>query len=600
MRNFLFAILYIISFRIYGQELPKQKPSIGRDSAITVQLFDVFYNSLSTPDTLKVKLFADSLNNFSKHSLWVQTTAYNNLLLGMRYLKKGYIRIAYKALDDALKVFRVNKNDFGIGMTLSHISVIITQEIYNNPVLDSATYQQYFKYLEEALEISKKNKNPMIVSNQEISLGLFHFTVKHYHEAYKHYKNSTIPYDEKDGVTFHFHYGGIWAQGLCSLYINKTEDGFKKINYVKKICKIPRKDNRNNYILAIMGIFLGQYYYEKGNYELALKELNDGYKAYLTFKSSFFLNQYNKVYYITYKALGNYKEALEYYEAVQKYNQLEERKNFQQNYLEFQLKYDDEKQKTIIQKLENEKLQTEANRNNWIRNLLILSLLIGLIFLLYTLWANRKLRQKNAEIEEALLKGQTLERKRVAQELHDNLSAKISGIRWRLESIQPDFNIEKQKQIYESSVNALSEVYTDVRLISHNLLPAELELKGMRFALENLVKELNSLERTQFELEVDDSIKRFGNKAEYELFSVILELSNNILKHSGAKDAKIAMHQAGNRIVLIVEDNGKGLGENAHKGGMGMKNMKARIENLGGSFSIESNEGVKAQIEIPI
>jgi two-component system, NarL family, sensor kinase len=210
------------------------------------------------------------------------------------------------------------------------------------------------------------------------------------------------------------------------------------------------------------------------------------------------------------------------------------------------------------------------------------------------------LKTKNREIEEALLKGQNLERKRVAQELHDNLSAKISGIRWRLESIEPDFKVEKQKQIYQSSVNALAEVYTDVRLIAHNLLPAELETKGLSVALQSLVNELNGLNKTNFTLNISPEITRFQNKIEYEIFSIILELSNNILKHSQAKNALISLETEKNIFKLRVSDNGIGIEEDSIKSGMGMSNLKSRVASLNGKMTIESREGVCAVIEVPV
>ena len=213
------------------------------------------------------------------------------------------------------------------------------------------------------------------------------------------------------------------------------------------------------------------------------------------------------------------------------------------------------KKENQIKTLENEKLQSEANKNNFIRNALIISLLTGFGFSFYIFTNNRKLRAKNGEIKEALLKGQTIERKRVAQELHDNLSAKISGIRWRLESIQPKFETEKQDNIYYSTINALAEVYTDVRLISHNLLPEELETKGLKVAIQKLLVELNSLGKTHFKNETSENFGRFDIKIEYEIFSILLEVSNNILKHSQATEAAVILEE--NRTNLIMKNFGQ-------------------------------------------
>ncbi len=263
--------------------------------------------------------------------------------------------------------------------------------------------------------------------------------------------------------------------------------------------------------------------------------------------------------------------------------------------------------KNHIKSLENDQLKKQNEKQNLIRNILIASLLAGLALVFYVYQNNLKLISKNLElvnknqeIEEALFKGTLQERKRVASELHDNLSAKISGIRMRMEAIKPDFKSEKEERIYQSSVNAMAEVYTDVRLISHNLLPADLETKGLKYALNNLVKELNGLDKTKFALNITDNLGRQKSKTEYELFSIILELSNNIMKHSMAKEAEINLQTIDNQLVLNVIDNGIGFSETENKKGMGFANLKSRVESMNGKMKMMSGDGVKVEINVPV
>lgn len=260
-----------------------------------------------------------------------------------------------------------------------------------------------------------------------------------------------------------------------------------------------------------------------------------------------------------------------------------------------------------IKTLENNQLQKQNEKNSLIRNILIASLLLGLGFLMYNYRnnlvlkaKNQELIQKNNEIKGALLKGQVIERKRVAQELHDNLSAKISGIRMRMEAIKPVFNTEKEERIYQSSVNAMAEVYTDVRLISHNLLPADLETKGLAVATQHLLDELNTTDKTQFIFENSIANKRFANTIEYELFSIILELTNNIMKHSKATAATISIIENNLNLNLSVADNGIGISEEMTKKGMGFANLQSRVVALKGHISYENNGGLKVMVTVPI
>ncbi len=253
-----------------------------------------------------------------------------------------------------------------------------------------------------------------------------------------------------------------------------------------------------------------------------------------------------------------------------------------------------------IKKLENDKLQSEANRQKLIRNLLIVSLLLGMGLIAYFFKNNQKLKTKNQEIEEALLKGQTIERKRVATELHDNLSAKISAIRWRLEAIIPNFKTEKEQKIYDTSILTLAEIYTDVRLIAHNLLPDELETKGLKPALEKLVLELNSLGKTQFIPIISETLDRFSKKVEYEIYSLTLELSSNVLKHSNAEKCNISIKKANNLLFLKVSDNGIGFSPNKDKKGMGIDNLKSRVSSLRGKIQFINQDGLSVNIEVPV
>ncbi len=260
-----------------------------------------------------------------------------------------------------------------------------------------------------------------------------------------------------------------------------------------------------------------------------------------------------------------------------------------------------------IKSLENDQLKTENEKKTNERNLLIASILAGISLVSYVLYTNRNLKNKNQElvnknreIEEALLKGTLQERKRVASELHDNLSAKISGIRMRMEAIKPVFKTEKEEKIYQSSVNAMAEVYTDVRLISHNLLPADLETKGLAIATQHIVNELNTADKTQFIFENSIGNKRFSNKIEYELFSIILELSNNIMKHSKATTATISINENNSNLKLSVADNGIGISEEMTKKGMGFANLHSRVEALNGKISYENNGGLKVVVMVAI
>ncbi len=269
------------------------------------------------------------------------------------------------------------------------------------------------------------------------------------------------------------------------------------------------------------------------------------------------------------------------------------------------------------QKNEQEKLSKQLKVNELSNKLILenqqqksLLLIVGLISLLglsaiiYSLVLRKKNKQllhKNNEIQEALLKGQTIERKRVANELHDNVGSLLSAVRVSLLTLNstklPNHDQRVFVQIQEMVENACREV----RLISHNLLPEELEKYGLEVALEKMIERLNFSTTIEFTLNTK-GLKEYtiDSKTAFHLYSICLELINNILKHSEASDAALTFRKNEKKLELFVRDNGKGL-ENFSKG-QGLKSVEERVVAMKGTIEIDSEvgEGTRTHISVPI
>jgi signal transduction histidine kinase len=212
------------------------------------------------------------------------------------------------------------------------------------------------------------------------------------------------------------------------------------------------------------------------------------------------------------------------------------------------------------------------------------------------------LQKQNTELQTALLKGQTIERQRVALDLHDNLGSTLSALWLSLDSVnQTNMNLE-EKAIHQNLRANLEKAYNDVRLLSHNLLPEEFEKQGLKTILQGFVRKMNKNSTIKFDLKIDEDFGRVDNKIEFELYSICLELVNNIIKHSKATEAKIELlaprHPMG-ELKLIVSDNGIGVFKN-DSDGKGMKNVKARVESLNGKWELINieNQGVTNTITV--
>jgi signal transduction histidine kinase len=199
--------------------------------------------------------------------------------------------------------------------------------------------------------------------------------------------------------------------------------------------------------------------------------------------------------------------------------------------------------------------------------------------------ANQELIRKNQEISEALFKGQSIERTRVASALHDNLGGSMAAVKWMLESIDTEKLSEDDRKVYQNALNITAETYSDVRFMSHNFIPEVLAQLGLQNAVKKLCHEISQTNRLQMSFE-DKTFSEFTHQIELEIYSICLELITNILKHSKATEAKILMQEDESTLTITVVDNGIGMNEK-DKNGKGLKNISKRLEAIKGK--IETN-----------
>lgn len=316
--------------------------------------------------------------------------------------------------------------------------------------------------------------------------------------------------------------------------------------------------------------------------------------------------EYNRQLSIAYEALNQPQLALKHHKLYKAQSDSILNRETIQRVTAAALTYNFEKEqqgnKLKIEVLEKDKLALS-------RNILIALLLLGSIITLLIVWSNKRLRQKNKEllyknqeIEEALFKGQTMERKRVASELHDNLNSKLAALRWRLEAIDtskmpPDY----QKRL-KGSLEMLEDIYDDVRFISHSMIPVELETVGIIPVLQKLLDQLNANSKTQFQLDAPHYKPGAPSKLEHQFYMIILELINNVLKHAHASLALIRLSRQDSSIFISVSDNGLGISPDDVSTGMGMQNLTNRVGILGGTLQIKSSaiNGTEVNIIVPV
>ena len=275
---------------------------------------------------------------------------------------------------------------------------------------------------------------------------------------------------------------------------------------------------------------------------------------------------------------------------------------------EAEFKIANQQQKATMEQLtqQNELTSQRQTRNLLLASIAFLMTLAGVLF-----YHNQSLKRKNKEISASVLKGQTIERKRVAADLHDSLGSTMSSIIYTLNAIDTNNLDQDEQKVYLSLKQMLDTAYNEIRLLSHNLLPEEFEKQGLAEAFRYFIRKINQTKTIQFNLSIDPNLGRLSPKIEFELYSICLELINNILKHSKATEAKINLSKvtpplgrsavAVGGLNLTISDNGRGFFDN-ESDGKGIKNVKARIESLNGTWHIQNlpDGGMSSEIVVPI
>lgn len=252
--------------------------------------------------------------------------------------------------------------------------------------------------------------------------------------------------------------------------------------------------------------------------------------------------------------------------------------------------------------IQNTKLNTQRYT---ILFILVFALLI--VSLLYLYFQNRhkknkiKMIEKEQKISSIVNEAEENLKAQIAQDLHDSVGQKLAVAQMHLSMINTE-NVDVVNNV--SAI--LRQTTTDVREISHNLFPTDLN-KGLLPALQHLCEQMNFVNaKIKTQLNIDETVANANIHKDIEqvIFRIIQEIINNAIKHSEADKININLSLKNNHISIDIADNGKGFDtdqiQNAK--GIGVKTMMNRIHYINGMIKLNSvlNKGTSFYIEIPL
>jgi len=229
-------------------------------------------------------------------------------------------------------------------------------------------------------------------------------------------------------------------------------------------------------------------------------------------------------------------------------------------------------------------------------------LLMALSVIGFAVMFQRKLARKAKEFQEieklmqkqelqsaySVIQGQEHERKRIAAELHDNLGGLLATLK-----IYSDLSLTKTevadiKRLNDKISKISATLGDEIRKLSHELDLRTLSGFGLNVAVKHLCEAINDSGKIKVSSFIDISA-RMSEEASFHLYRIVQELFTNTLKHAYASNVRIELNRIDDEITLIFEDDGQGFDVNAARSGMGIQNIRSRVNRINGRLTMDSS-----------
>ena len=404
--------------------------------------------------------------------------------------------------------------------------------------------------------------------------------------------------------------------------IYMRDSAYKKAEkYILKSLEI-KKRLGDKYLLASGYNALSNIYFFEREYEASKKALSLGLKSIENIKGrkadeirvSLFMNMAYSMYKLKdYLAYDYQHKSWELYDRLK---DIDKQQKIADIYAD--RNFDRGLQEGIFQQ---EIKRQKAQRTFWISGI------GGLIVILSLLYALNyyKLRQKNLNLQlfqtkllqnqsiekiksesqirilNATIDGKETERKKIAETLHDSVSALLSSANLHLQAVKPQFKGKTPLEI-DKTQKIIIEASEKVRDLSHTLVSSVLLKFGLDFSIKDMADKYSN---SQIEFKTNlANLRRYDQGFEIKFYNIIQEFINNILKHSKAEQATINLNEVQGKLSLKITDNGIGFDKTKTtvKEGLGLNQIDARIQIMKGEFTIDSsvNIGTTIKVILPI
>jgi signal transduction histidine kinase len=233
-------------------------------------------------------------------------------------------------------------------------------------------------------------------------------------------------------------------------------------------------------------------------------------------------------------------------------------------------------------------------------------ILMGIAYTFYRYQMSRLQRAHAMQraFSQQLIELQEGERKRIAAGLHDSLGQQLLVIKNRalLGLRTPDRPGPEQTQLEEIS-SLSSQALDEVREIAYDLHPYQIDRLGLTKAIQAMVRKVAAVSEIEFSTEIDNIDGVFPSHSEINIYRIVQESINNVLKHSQARTATVTIKRELQTVAISISDDGKGFLPNLEdpvRSGFGLIGIAERARMLGGSQTVHSTVGQGATIIVTL
>ena len=527
------------------------------------------------------------------------------------------------------------KDQMALAQKIESDSLIFLAELNRAKILnDLGLFDQTFEILHNLLTRIEKKSDDKRVIDLHYYIGSSYFQMRDHNKSMVHYekaKKLAIQHKKyEDTIKINL------ELGLAYVGLGQHEKG---LDILQKNLGLAQKIKNDE--LVIIGLDnLSNSYFEIGDNEMALKYQLEilNYPDYLNDSKHYStaINQHLAEIYIAlerwddaqkhvtlaikyatemgsndwlfdcyknqaaiHEAKGKYKEALTFHQKYLATKDSVYQKDYDEKMSAMANLYELEHKEHQIDKLTIDTQTATAKVERLTFFAAFLVLLIGLLLTFYQYRKNKTEKDLQQKIAFQLIQAQEDERQRIAKDLHDSVGQNILFLKNQVQNNGDQIDTTKL-------VKSIDDALQEIRNISKNLYPNQLEKYGLIAAVEALADEVSQSTGIFVSSDMEGIEEILNNNVKINFYRIIQEFVNNTLKHAEATAIRITAQQTDQTIELIVQDNGKGFDkadmQRKANRSFGLINMEERVKMLKGTFAIESEpgKGTKSTFSIPV